>query len=250
VLSLGIYLKIGGRSEWTVFGAGFRIPLPYLAATHLPLFGNLRSTGRFGIVAIVAAAPLAAAGLRAVLERVPLRRRTSVLIAAALLIGAERIVVPLPLQDATVPGIYGEMSRDPGNFAILEVPFGLRDGSWIIGREDSRMELNQTVHRHPILSGCVSRMREETPRWFGEQPVTRSLIKFESSGALAPDDIEYDREGAARWVRETGVKYILVHTELSRSGRDYRALARYLAGVTSPADVRETSEGIIVLRLY
>lgn len=117
VLSLGAYLEIGGD----------RVELPALWLwREVPLFRLIRSPARFNLPAAVIAALLAAAGLKAVLDRLGVRQGAArVVIVAALLVLAVldlRLPPRQPRPLAPVPAGFAAIARDNPAAAVLEVP--------------------------------------------------------------------------------------------------------------------------------
>jgi hypothetical protein len=90
---------------------------------HLPGGSAFRAPGRWSLVFVLPFALLAALGTRAIAERLP--RRWSQLVPAALLavLLVELSLVPLPWHlYPTTPAVYDWLRREPGDFAILQLP--------------------------------------------------------------------------------------------------------------------------------
>lgn len=264
VLSLGIYLKLFGRSEFSLGGHTLRVPLPCLLTSQVPGLANLRSTGRFGFAALLLLAPLAAAGGGELWRRWAPRPRARRLLLAGLLVllAIDLLPRPAPLLSARVPALYERIAADPGEGPVLEVPFGMRDGSWTIGREEGRFLLYQTRHGKPLFGGVVSRMRQETARYPGAQPVLQSLIRLETAGELPAEEAERDRRLGRAWFLERNVRFVLVHEGAWLGGEadsrpppaaelaKRRAILAYLESVLQPVEISRDEAGITLLRLF
>ena len=48
----------------------------------------------------------------------------------------EHLSVPLPLSDLRVPALYERVAAEPGDFALLELPPGWRNGARVAGKQD------------------------------------------------------------------------------------------------------------------
>lgn len=191
VISLGPYLIVFGRET--------RIPLPYLFFYHLvPGWTGLRVPGRFALLAIMAAAPLATLGAIKCCEAVgrcpgfrAWPRFASPLI-SAWIVGLFLLELgwkPLPLVTVPTPQEVPEVYRwlaakRPG--PIVELPFG----RW----EDYRYLYFNTVHWLPLVNGQS-----------GFFPPTYAEIKE----ALA----ELPAKRAVEYAGALGVRAIVVHTD-------------------------------------
>ena len=48
----------------------------------------------------------------------------------------EHLSAPLPISDLRVPAIYARVAAEPGDFALLELPPGWRNGARVAGKQD------------------------------------------------------------------------------------------------------------------
>ncbi|MEO6323294.1 MAG: hypothetical protein ABIT01_15380 [Thermoanaerobaculia bacterium] len=202
LLALGAHLKIGGL----VTG----IPLPTLLETRLPFLRDLRVPGRHAIPAMLGFGLLAGFGW----DRIGSRALRFAL-AAALVI--EFFPAPMPLMTAAVPDVYHRLASDPRSFAVLEVPFGVRDGFGIMGKPDSRQLLGQTVHGHPILAGSVSRTTKELWQALAEPPVLYTLLQPNGPIRDWEANVARDKRDGPAWFLKNQVLAIVIHPE-ARNG--------------------------------
>jgi hypothetical protein len=151
VLSLGPYLHLDGKTT--------RVPLPYLLLYHVvPGFPSMRVPGRFALLVLLAAGPIAALGairFAAVLGRrlgsaAPAASALTAIVVIGLALG-ELGWKPFPL--VAVPGdeqtrqLYGYLALTrPG--PIVELPFGFR--------EEYAYVYFSTAHWLPLVNGLSS----------------------------------------------------------------------------------------------
>jgi hypothetical protein len=209
VLSLGSRLKI--------FGIWTEIPLPAALLAKLPVLSQARAPGRHGILLVLGLGMLAGLGW-------PLLRRAWLRWSALGLLAFEYASAPLPLYSTQVAPAHARLAEVKRPFAVLELPFGIRDGRGFLGHPDANQILAQTVHRHPIVTGMVSRLPEETWRALTEAPVIGTLLhpRGVTEAALRRDL----RQGAAYFSRWR-IEALLIHP-MARDGAEQRYLERVL----------------------
>ena len=169
---------------------------PYLLLQWLPGFDGLRVSSRFYVFMLLALSLFAAIGLRRLSDQRnwPGWKRKTLLISAGALILLEFWSAPLPLKTAPrlnkIPEAYQWLSRQKGDFAVLELP------------------LPRSYEEIPIL---------ETPRMFYSLVHGKKLFNG-YSGYLAPTYEEmmlrFQRLGVPaliRPARELGIRYLLFH---------------------------------------
>jgi len=208
VLSLGSHLKLLGRDTG--------IPLPGLVLPELPILRLARAPGRHIVVAMLGFAVLAGAGW----ERLGRRWLRGSILG---LLAFEYAALPLPLLSTQVAPVYHRLAEIPGDFAVLEIPFGVRDGRGALGWPDNRQIFAQTVHGHPIVAAAVSRLPPETWQRIGETPVIGTLL--DPRGAT-PQAQRRDRAEGAAFFSRWRIDAVVVHPAASAS-----VLERYLEEV-------------------
>jgi hypothetical protein len=241
-LTLGPSLRIAGYDQG--------IPLPFAWVARLPFFEGNRYPSRYGVMLLACLAPLTAMGFRTAdsavrgvwgvlhgrrdgKERVQQSTRGTqslswgvfILLLAALLF--EHLSVPLPLSDLRVPALYGRVAEEPGDFALLEVPPGWRNGARVAGKMDVviMQELwNQTAHGKRLLGGNTSRNPEFKFQYFAENPTLALLIAQTNSADIPQHDAlremlasrqitDEDRAQARDLAALLGIRYIMVHRD-------------------------------------
>jgi len=209
VLSLGSRLKL--------LGAVTAIPLPAALLGGLPLAAGARASGRHIVVAMLALGLLAGWGWQAL-------RRPVARAAVLALLGFEYLAVPLPMFSTAVPDVYRRLAALTEKFAVLELPYGVRDGSGQLGKPDSAQIFAQTFHEHPTTAGMVSRLPMRTWEEIASAPVLGTLLHPRGATRVAFErDLRLGPEFFARW----HIAAILVHPP-ARGGAEQAYLERVL----------------------
>ncbi len=139
VLSLGPIMQIGTTRT--------AIPLPYQILLALPGMELARRPSHFVVIATLMLAPLAALGLRALVERLSLRSGRVLASVAALLIAVEFAPPHWTTYSFSAHPYYARIAAEPGAVIELPPPF-----------ESSTPLKGQIVHGQPLVGGFVSRI--------------------------------------------------------------------------------------------
>ena len=166
-LALGPFVHVAGLNT--------HVPGPWAFLRYVPVLGLARTPSRFSIVVALMVAILFAAALAWAGRRWPHRRRTIVAAAAALLI-VELLPAPRPLYSAAVPAIYRRIAPAPADVRVLELPFGIRDGTSSVGNFTARSQYFQTVHGKPLIGGYLSRVSRRRFTDTRRDPMLDALI--------------------------------------------------------------------------
>jgi hypothetical protein len=198
LLSLGPVLQFFGKDHFTAFGVS--VPLPYLLLYKLPMFSIMRTPARLAVLTMLALGVLVAIALAWLLSTTRIRSAGYYVLSVLLpvLILFEYLAVPFP----TVPPgwnvpIYAQIAREPGNFAILELPL----------RPFGDYMAYQTVHGKPIIGGYLSR---QPPYPLLDQTPALKYLQDTTS----PSDPALGSMTAGKGIdelRTLGVGYIIVH---------------------------------------
>lgn len=151
ILALGPYLKVNG---FYTADSERPVPLPYLWFYQLPFMNVLRVPSRFIALVMLGLAALAGIGVAALWQAAPMRRRSSraqLLMAGALIAAVLFEFWPRPFRMTEVgprmtPAFYHELARDPGDYAIVEVPY-----------QSPRSNVMQMTHGKATLGGRIAR---------------------------------------------------------------------------------------------
>jgi hypothetical protein len=172
---------------------------------------------------MVGVALLFAFGLVAFLTRWP-RARTPLVASAALLMGAELLPAPRMLFPADIPSIYRVVAGDPRDeVRVLELPFGLRDGTTAVGNFTARTQYYQTAHGKPIIGGYVSRVSKRRIRDNERHPVLGGLIRLSEGKPLADSEADRLKQEWPEFITRTRLGYVIVDRE--RASKELQALA-------------------------
>ncbi len=217
VLSLGPMLQINGRSTFDLDGLLVNVPLPFILLHYVPLVKANRVPNRFGVLVMLALAVLAGFGAYWLLRKVAGSRRPAasvfasigvVLLAGLLLF--DHWSVPLPLTDARIPPAFEQVAQDEGDFAILQLPMGWRNGFGVQGAESTQTQYYQSYHGKRLLSGNISRNPPFKFDYFRRIPILESLISVQTYGQVDAERRAADRATAGEFTSFYDVRYVAV----------------------------------------
>ena len=230
LLTLGPNLRIAGQAT--------PIPGPFALVSLLPFFNGNRYPSRYSVMLMLGVAVLAGYGVLGIVNwRLRRARSASILQSTALnrLIASSLIIlflfehlsIPLPLSDFRIPSVYETIAAEAGDFAVLELPTGWRNGARVMGRSDLLIMMEQwyqTSHGKRLLGGNTSRNPAYKFQYFTDAPLVGDLIGL--MNADQPDsapviDAEWDsllarnRASAPAVLDFLDVRFIVVHLEKS-----------------------------------
>lgn len=227
-------LTLGPHLRWA--GQDLPVPGPFALVSRLPFFSGNRYPSRYGVMLLLCAAVLVACGIwwlvQGGLQRpgranpAAPRRLWAVAAGVGLLILLEHLSLPLPLSDFRTPSIYRQLAAIPGDFAVLELPTGWRNGARVMGYGDDVLlmmqQWYQTTHGKRRLGGNTSRNPPHKFQYFTDAPLLGDLIGLMNAHRehLAPvvesqleAMIQRNRPRAGQILRDLGIRYVLVHME-------------------------------------
>ena len=227
VIMLGPLLHINGQHIFDLDGLPVRLPLPFIVFHYIPFIKGNRYPSRYTVMLGLCIAMLAAWGAAWLMARVRAwfsadgRRSRRGAWAAALsfvailgLVGFESLSVPLPLSDLRAPAIYAQIRQEPGDFTVLELPLGWRNGFRVTGAQSNTImyeQFYQATSQKRMLGGNTSRNPEFKFDYFIQAPLIRSFIALEEKRALPPASEETDRRLASDVLRFFNIRYVIVH---------------------------------------
>ena len=190
-LALGPFVHIAGFNT--------HVPGPWALLRYVPVIGLARTPSRFSIVMVLMVAVLFAAALAWLGRRWPDRRRPIVAVVGLLLV-AELLPAPIPLYSAAVPEMYHRMAAAPDDVRVLDLPFGIRDGTSSVGDFTARSQFFQTVHGKRLIGGYLSRVSKRRVREMRQDPMLDALIWLSEGREI----------DASRWrsLTETGPAFV------------------------------------------
>lgn len=198
VLALGPFLQVGATS----------VPLPYILV-HRLLGDQYRTPMRFATPGVLALAMLVALTLDRAMTRFRLGPRGRWLLVGALslaFVWDYGLWQPFPITQMPDYSIYHTLAAEPGDFALLEIPIGVRTGFAIVGRGEY-LQYYQTIHHRPIPTGYLSRIPGEITDVFYYDPL---LGAFSLSQAL-PSDVDARLE---KLIRDWKIGYVILHRDM------------------------------------
>lgn len=183
LLSLGPYLHVGGVT-WQ------RVWLPYLFLKKLPLMGLFRTPIRFHTMFVFASSVIVGFGVSSALSSPACQRVRRLWARSAYTLLAVLLAVECkydlsrqsPRAPQCVPRVYEFIAKQPGDFAIADLPTGYLC--------DRQYMAYQTMHGKRLFNGSLSR---------------KPLVTGKLSNA-------YDR----------GFRFVLVHKRFFKREKDFR----------------------------
>ena len=189
-----------------VLSLGTATPVYKWVYQLVPPMQGIRAASRFGMLALVGIALLAAVAL-AWLERRMRPRDARILVAGVLLIATlEAVHAPITTTPFIgVPGVYSLLRDEPGPVLLAEMPFYPPDGVF----QNGEYVLNATAHWRPVMNGYSG----ATPMSYRRSSET--LWYFPQARAFAA-------------LRDAGATHVMVHLE--KFGGEAADVARALEG--------------------
>ena len=123
-LSLGPFLRIAGVNTY--------VPGPWALLRYAPVIGLARNPARFAVPMMLAVSILLALALNHLKDTWSAGRRWAHLLISATVM-VELLPIPRGLCSARGSGFMIRSKADPRNVNVLELPFGVRDGTFSVG---------------------------------------------------------------------------------------------------------------------
>lgn len=221
-------LTLGPHWRWA--GNDLPIPGPFALVSQLPFFNGNRYPSRYSVMLLLTAALLATRGLIWCIRRLDTTQPRHALVALTLigtLFAMEHLSVPLPISDFRVPAIYQRLVQEAGDFTLLELPTGWRNGARVLGKSDiliMRQQWYQTTHGKRRLGGNTSRNPAYKFQYFTETPIIGNLIALMNADRphltdylheQYPTLVEEARRSAPAFFDLLGIRYVTLHVERS-----------------------------------
>jgi hypothetical protein len=195
-----------------VAGVNTHVPGPWAFLRYVPLVGLAHTPARFAVVLTLALAVMTAAALTWAGRRWP-QRRGVMLGAFGLVAAFELLPAPLTLHSAEVPPLYRYVAATPRDARLLELPFGVRDGTLSVGNFTARTQFYQTAHGRTIMGGYLSRLSARRIREVRADPVRNALAILSENDRLTPQqEADLLARGPA-FVRAWNIHYVVIDTQ-------------------------------------
>jgi len=245
VLSLGPALHFWDRP---VIFLGYPVPMPYLIVTFLPSFLLMRAVSRLGVIVILSSCVLAGIGFADLARRLDVRdkkmslfKRSNLIAFLFILLAVlEFASVPYPMTNTSIAA-YDWLSKQPGDFAIVEYPVGHNDASTMYGT---------IIHGKKTVSGEIEidpGLLYPDPRWPFEITSILDAVAFFQPDASG----RFSRQVDMHLYRSLGVRYALFRSSDYRSafGSEAWNHAMHLVSQTEGISYVGDIDGIFVYQV-
>ena len=212
-LALGPFIHVAGTNTF--------IPGPWALLRYVPLIGLARTPARFSVVMVLGLAVLIATALAWLGRRYPGKRRL-MLVTAGLLLAFELLPAPRTLHSAEIPQIYRHVAAAPAGVKLLELPFGIRDGTSSYGNFSARTQFYQTGHGKTIIGGYVSRLSARRVAELRDDPVRYALALLSEGRELTYEQEVGLLEGGPAFVRRVTLGFVMI--DRGRVSDEFRGL--------------------------
>ncbi|MFQ5472652.1 MAG: hypothetical protein ACE5FA_07195, partial [Dehalococcoidia bacterium] len=197
-----------------VFTIDLGVPMPFRLLQEVPLIGERRVPGRMIIVGTLALGVLSTFGAAVIARKLGPSARYAVPIVSCVVLAVvffEYWNPPVNLASYETPAVYEEIGREPGDFAVLDLPLGrvtgnVRQGDAIGG---ALSDYAQLVHGKAAIGGYLSRAKNEDLDWLAEQPGLGYLSCLDCDGY--PRSVDLDGERVRALFTELRIKYAVVN---------------------------------------
>ena len=201
MLSLGPFITIAGVNTY--------VPGPWSVLRYLPLVGAARTPSRFAIVAALGLSILLAGALAALGKRFPLKRRL-ITVTVGMVLLFELLPAPRRLYSAEAPSFYQTIAADPRPVRVIELPFGVRDGTFTAGDFSARYLFFQTIHGKRLIGGYLSRISQKRVGELRSQPTLDALVTMSEGRRLSPPHAAWIRSRGPGFITRANIGYVVV----------------------------------------
>ena len=201
LLAMGPFLVIAGINT--------HVPGPWALLRYLPVVGLARTPARFNMVLVLMMAVLFALALVWLRRRYP-AYRYQLLAVGAVVLPLELLPAPRPLYTAAIPQIYSQVAAAPAGATLLEIPFGVRDGTFSVGNFTARTQYFQTAHGKPVMGGYLSRIASRRVTDVRQDPVLDALAIMSENQLLPAEKERALIEHAPSWLARERVHFVVI----------------------------------------
>jgi hypothetical protein len=214
LLAIGPFVRLGNVNT--------SIPGPWSLVRYVPIVGLARTPARFAVVMTLGLSILFASALAWHGRTRPDSRRRLLILAGALL-AFELFPAPLVLHSAEVPAIYNHVAEAPADVTLIELPFGVRDGTSSAGDFTARTQFFQTVHGKTIMGGYLSRVAPQRIAEMRADAVIDALMILSENRAVTAGQREALMRSAAGFIRTHKIAFVMI--DRMRASEELRATA-------------------------
>jgi hypothetical protein len=215
LLALGPFVHVGSANTF--------VPGPWALLRYVPIVGLARTPARFSVVMMLGATIVMASALAWLGTRFPRRRRWLVTAAAVLLI-CELLPVPRALYSAEVPALFRYVASAPPSTRVLNLPFGVRDGTSSEGDFSAQTQYFQTAHGRRLVGGYLSRVSRRRRAEIRRDDVLDALMILSDGRPLSPGREQRLTEEGRAFTRRSNISFVVI--DRSRASATLEAVAR------------------------
>jgi hypothetical protein len=205
-LALGPFVHVAGVNTY--------VPGPWAFLRYVPLVGLAHTPARFSVVLMLALAVILASALTWLTRRYPSRRRAILLTAGAAL-AFELLPAPFTLHSAEIPPLYRHVAAAPRDVKLLELPFGIRDGTSSVGNFTARTQFYQTAHGKTIMGGYLSRLSARRVDDLRADPVRNALAILSENRRLTPQQEAALLAHGLAFIRAWNIRFVVIDRDAS-----------------------------------
>jgi hypothetical protein len=226
--ALGPFVYIGGLNT--------HIPGPWALLRYVPLVGLARTPSRFSIIVMLMVAVLFGAALTWLGRRWP-SRRPLILATIGVVLAAELLPAPIRLYSGEVPQIYHRIAAAPDDVRVLNLPFGVRDGTSSVGDFTALSQFYQTVHGKRLIGGYLSRVSKRRVSDMRRDPMQDALIWLSEGRELDVSRWRSLVEAGPAFVERANVGFVVIdRRRTTRAMREFANSAFELQLIEADGD--------------
>ncbi len=201
LLALGPFIHVAGINTY--------VTGPWALLRFVPIAGLARTPARFSIVMLLGLAILLATALVWLGRRYPERRR-ALLAGAFVLLAVELLPAPLTLYSADIPAIYRHVAAAPDDSRLLELPFGVRDGTSSAGNFTARSQFYQTAHGKLLIGGYLSRVSSARVSEIRRDDMLDALLTLSEGHSLDPARLARLTAMGTDFIRRSRIAFVMI----------------------------------------
>ena len=204
LLALGPFVHIAGVNTY--------VPGPWAVLRYVPIIGLARNPARFAVLIVLMLAVLLVLAL-SYLRESGLVRKPWVRIAIGALVIVELVPIPRQLHSARIPAIYDRVAVEPHDVRVLELPFGVRDGTFSVGNYTFRTQFFQTLHGKAVVGGALSRVSARRVDAVRSYPILDAFIRLSEGQALQPKAQALLIASAPEFLSHANIGFVVIDRE-------------------------------------
>ncbi|WP_424357757.1 hypothetical protein [Methanocella sp. MCL-LM] len=208
LMSLGPILHIFGQTSFF----NYEIPMPFSILSHIiPGLDNSRTPGRFEVLTLLSITVIAGFGASRLKKNITTRRMDQIItgrlqallpIVIMMLILFEYLSVPFITSDPAVPEFYYSLSKEQGDFAVIEIPATYDYSAGIMA------EYYQTVHQKRMVGGQLARAPDSSLEFEKKTPFISEITYQRSAGDLFQQNSSLLSKSI---LNSHNIRYLIIH---------------------------------------